>query len=219
VRSGTLARVLAADTPSTAAFVDRVVPLVLASQEVTVAQADAYLSMEAGLATGTSTEPWGLEAAAIIGVRARRGDFLEDVYARNHRASEATFQERMTRLVNTDITLAERGATYVHTAGDERITGYRRVLSAGKNCALCVVAASQRYGKGDLRPIHQSCGCTTQAVYGDGTGYRRPSRAQLTQLYQQAGGTDAASLRRITAPDLPAVEIVDSDLGPTLIAA
>lgn len=221
VRTATLARVLAADTSSTAAFVARVVPLVLASQEVTVASADAYLSMEAGMATSTSTGPWGLNPAALIGHRARRGEFLEDVYARNHRSAESTFAERMAREVNTDITLAERAGTYVHTEGDTRIIGYRRVLSAGKNCALCVVAATQRYSKGDLRPIHHACKCTTQAIHGDAVGYRRPNRGQLNALYERAGGTDFESLRRIQVDqaDLPDVAIVESVLGPTLVAA
>jgi hypothetical protein len=219
VRAGTLARVLAADTASTTAFVERVVPIVLASQEATVSQADAYLSAEAGIATRTSTEPWGLNPAALIGRRARRGDWLEDVYARNHRASESTFAERMAREVNTDVTLAERAANYVHTDGDPRITGYRRVLSAGKNCGLCVAAATQRYGKGDLRPIHRACGCTTQPIYGGAGGYRKPSKSQLNALYEKAGGTDFKSLRRIQVDqaDLPDVAVVDTDLGPTLI--
>jgi hypothetical protein len=218
VRTGTLARVLTADTRSTTAFVDAVVPVVLAAQETTVGEADAYLSMEAGLATRTSTEPWRLNPAPLIGVHARRGDFLEDVYARNHRAAEGSFRERMAREVNTDVTLAERGATFVHTAGDERIVGYRRVLSPGKNCGLCVVAATQRYSKGDLRPIHLSCGCTTQPIYGTAGSYRRPTRAQLTGLYERAGGTDFKSLRRMSVDeaDLPDVVVVDSSLGPTL---
>lgn len=221
VRTSTLARVIAADTSSTTAFVDRVVPLVLAAQEVTVASADAYLSTEAGMATGSSTEPWGLNPAALIGHRARRGEFLEDVYARNHRSAESTFVERMAREVNTDITLAERAGTYVHTDGDPRITGYRRVLSASKNCGLCVAAATQRYGKGDLRPIHHACKCTTQPTYGDAGGFRKPSRSQLSELYERAGGTGARQLSRIRADnaDLPTVEIVESTLGPTLVAA
>src|SRR5690606_4424289 len=89
VRVGTLARVLAANVPDTDEFVNKVVPIVLNAQETAVRQADAYLSLEAGLATRTSTQPWGLDPSALIGRRARRGDWLEDVYARNHRAAES----------------------------------------------------------------------------------------------------------------------------------
>jgi hypothetical protein len=221
IRTRTLRLVTSADTPNTTAFVQRVVPLVLASQEATVAAADAYLSAEAGLATGSSTEPWALDPSKLIGVKARRGDFLEDVYGRNHRADASSFAERMAREVNTDITLADRGATYVHTEGDSRISGYRRVLSTGKkNCPLCVVASDRLYHKSDLRPIHEHCGCTTQPIYnGNAKGWTKPSKALINDLYERAGSTSAHSLTRIRVRDLPEVRIVDSDLGPTLIAA
>jgi hypothetical protein len=218
VRTSTLARVLASDVPDTGQFVERVVPIVLASQESVVAATDAYMSLEAGMSTGTSREPWRLDASRLIGARARRGELLEDVYGRNHRATQGTFRERMAREVDTDITLAERGATYVHTEGDPRIAGYRRVLGTGKHCGLCVAASSQRYSKGDLRPIHLKCGCTTQPIYGDVRSFQRPNRARLNQLYEQAGGTGSRQLSRIKVdnPDLPEVEIINTALGPTL---
>lgn len=221
LRTRTLAAVLAADTSSTDRFVSTVVPIVLASQRATVAETDAYMSMEAGLATGTSTAPWGLSADALIGARARRGDFLEDVYGRNHRAAQSSFAERMAREVDTDITLANRAATFVHTEGDERITGYRRTLSAGKNCGLCVAAATRRYRKADLQPIHSHCRCGTQPIYGPVENWQKPNKAQLNELYQRAGGSDYQSLRRIQVAesDLPDVLVVDATLGPTLVRA
>jgi hypothetical protein len=221
IRRRTLASVLAADVASTDSFVAAVVPVVLASQRTTVASTDAYLSMEAGLATSSSTEPWGLDASALIGVAARRGDWLEDVYGRNHRARQSSFAERMAREVDTDITLANRAATFVHTEGDDRITGYRRTLGAGKNCGLCVAAATRRYTKADLQPIHSHCRCGTQPLYAPVDNWAKPDKAQLNDLYARAGGSDYASLRRIqvTESDLPDVLVVDSILGPTLVPA
>jgi hypothetical protein len=221
VRTRTVALVVASDTSSTGRFVSTVVPVVLAAQERAVADTDAYMSTEAGLATNTSTEPWGLDAAALTGLHARRGDFLEDVYGRNHRAEQSSFAERMAREVNTDITLAARAASFVHTQGDSRIVGYRRTLSPGKNCALCAVAATRRYSKADLNPIHSHCRCGVQPIYRSVTGWQRPDKSQLTALYEQAGGTDFQSLRRLSVPesDLPDVVVVDSTLGPTLARA
>ena len=221
IRQRTLALVVGSDTASVDRFVATVVPLVLAAQEQTVAATDAYLSIEAGLATSSSTEPWGIDASQLIGAAARRGDWLEDVYARNHRAAASTFEQRMAREVNTDITLADRAASYVHTEGDERITGYRRVLSSGKNCGLCAAAATRRYSKGDLNPIHSHCKCGVQPLYQPVDNWVKPDKAQLNALYQRAGGTDYASLRRIQVAesDLPDVAGVDSTLGPTLVAA
>jgi hypothetical protein len=208
--------VVASDRASTDKFVATVVPLVLGAQRVAVTQTDAYMSAEAGLATGTSTEPWGLDASALIGAHARRGDFLEDVYGRNHRAAASTFVERMAREVNTDITLADRSASFVHTEGDSRITGYRRTLSAGKNCALCVSAASRTYHKGDLRPIHAHCACGTQSIYGPSAGWKKPTNDMLRSLYQRAGGNDYGSLLSV---DLDGAAVVATNLGPTLVAA
>lgn len=212
---------VAADRASTDEFVARVVPLVLGAQRVAVTQTDAYMSAEAGLATGTSTEPWGLDASALIGVHARRGDFLEDVYGRNHRVDAGSFAERMAREVNTDITLADRGATFVHTEGDTRITGYRRTLSAKKNCALCVAAATRTYHKADLQPIHSHCGCGTQPIYGRVSEWTKPTNDMLRSLYQRAGGNDFASLRRLSVDvsELEGVDVVFTNLGPTLVAA
>lgn len=221
LRQRALTAVVAADREDTDQFVSTVVPLVLGAQRVAVAQADAYLSAEAGLATSTSTEPWGLDASQLIGAHARHGDFLEDVYGRNHRADASRFAERMAREVNTDITLADRSATFVHTEGDTRITGYRRTLSAGKNCALCVAAATRIYHKGDLLPIHSHCGCGTQPIYGPMPEWTKPTNDMLRSLYAKAGGNDFGSLRRISVEmsDLEGVDVVFTNLGPTLVAA
>ncbi len=221
LRARALAAVVAADRANTDEFVATVVPLVLGAQRVAVAQTDAYMSAEAGLATGTSSEPWGLNASELIGAHARHGDFLEDVYGRNHRADASTFAERMAREVNTDITLADRSATFVHTEGDTRITGYRRTLSAGKNCALCVAAATRTYHKGDLQPIHSHCACGTQPIYGPAGEWTKPTNDMLRSLYQRAGGNDFGSLRRISVDmsDLEGVDVVFTNLGPTLVAA
>lgn len=221
IRERTTARVIAAQTADADAFVGDVVPLVLDAQRRVVREADVYLSTEAGLATGTSTEPWGLDADELIGAKARNGDALEAVYGRNLIAAQSSFTKRMAREVATDIMLADRSATYVHTAGDARIRAYRRVLSAGKNCGLCIVAATREYHKADLRPMHHDCKCGTQPVYAPAQGWNKPTNDMLTDLYAKAGGTDRNSLMRIRAdtPNLPDVDIITTNLGPTLTRA
>lgn len=227
LRTAAVARVLAADDPDAAAR------LVLAVQRQVVADTDAYMSLEAGLATGSSTDPWGLNPEPLIGVAARRGRPLEDVYGANWVATAGTFASRITREVNTDISLADRGAGFVHAEGDDRIVGTRRVLGAGPNCGLCVAASTRPYFKRELRPIHQHCGCTTQPLYSlkEPEGWAKPTNDALNKLYDRAGGTDKKSLGRIVvdnadlppgvkAGSLPPAEIVDTpELGPTLVAA
>lgn len=223
IRAATLAAVMQAGGPDGAASV------VLDGQRDTVVLTDAYMSLEAGLATTSDTDPWGIDPEALIGVHARRGDYLEDVYGRNWagRTDAGSFAERMAREVSTDISLADRSAGFVHTEGDQRIVGTRRVLGGGPNCGLCVVAATQRYSKAELRPIHHGCGCTTASIYGDAAGFRKPDKAALNELYQRAGSSSGQRLRRLTVVDaelpagidptaLRAVDIIDGPLGPTL---
>jgi hypothetical protein len=225
LRKRTVAAVLASGGPEDA------VPLVLNGQRSAVATTDAYLSLEAGLATRSDTTPWGIDPEPLIGRAGRRGAYLEDVYERNWPETVGTLTSRIGREVNTDLTLAERAATYVHTQGDSRIIGYRRVLGSGPNCALCVAAATQRYSKADLRPIHRTCGCTTQSVYGDASGWRKPDKAALNELYRQAGGSSTGALRRLQVNDAdvpPGIDlaalrsvdvVVDPELGPALALA
>jgi hypothetical protein len=222
-----VARALQAADPEAA------VPIVLDAQRQTVLTADAYYSLEAGLATGTDTQPWGIDPEPLIGRAARRGRALEDVYGANWVAQAGTFVSRITREVNTDVSLADRSAAFVHSEGDSRIVGTRRVLGTGPNCGLCVAAATRAYRSWELRPIHQHCGCTTQAIYSlkDPESWTKPTNDALNQLYARVGGTDARSLGRIVVDDtdlppgvkpgvLHPVEIVDTpELGPTLVAA
>ena len=216
VRARTTALVVAAYTADVDEFIGTVVPVVLDAQRTIVSDTDAYLSLEAGLATGTSTDPWGVDPEMLIGAKAR-GVALEDVYARNLRATVGTFEGRMAREVATDMQLAARSTAWVHTAGDPRIVGYRRVLGPGKNCGLCVAASTRRYKRADLNPIHAHCGCSVQPEYRAAPA---PDVDQkfLDRLYARAGSTRTKDLSRIKLSD--AVTVVDTpELGPTLTAA
>lgn len=217
LRANATRAVVAAQTDSATTFVPTVIPLVLDAQRAAVSLTDAYMSLDAGRFDG-DTEPWGIDPERIIGVHARRGDFLEDVYGRNLKVAASSFAERMAREVNTDITLAERSTTFMHTAGDPRITGYRRVLGIGEHCALCVAAATRTYRSEDLRPIHDHCQCSTEAIY---TTEPIGDRKALTELYAMANGrTDAKSLGAIRVDGVLAARIVNTpSLGPTLVAA
>lgn len=224
LRNIVLAQVLVSDGPSAA------VPIVLEGQRRAVSVTDAYLSLEAGLATGTSTEPWGIDPEPLIGRAARGGVWLEDVYGRNWQARQSTFQARMAREVATDLMLAQRSATWVHTAGDRRIRKTRRVITSAKACGLCIVAATQLYSREELRPLHRGCMCTTQPVYIDAAA-PKVDKAFLNDLYERAGGTSRHRLRRlhldaaelpagVRAEDLPAVAVTFTrELGPTLTPA
>jgi hypothetical protein len=43
---------------------------------------------------------------------------------------------------------------------------YRRVLTGGHSCGLCVAATTQRYHTNEPMPIHPACDCTVAPIIG-----------------------------------------------------
>ena len=60
-------------------------------------------------------------------------------------------------LAETDVQLASRQSGFNQRGANGNIVGYRRVLTGSENCALCAIAATQRYTRGELKPIHPGC--------------------------------------------------------------
>jgi hypothetical protein len=73
---------------------------------------------------------------------------------------------RAKSLAGTEIALSRRATGLAARSGNRNITGYRRTLSGAENCSICEVAASNRYGRGDLMPIHAGCDCGEEPIYG-----------------------------------------------------
>lgn len=74
---------------------------------------------------------------------------------------------RAASLAETDVQLASRQAGLNQRTGNSNIVGYRRVLTGAENCALCAIASTQRYTRGQLKPIHPGCDCGEEPIYGD----------------------------------------------------
>jgi len=73
---------------------------------------------------------------------------------------------RARSLATTEVQLAKRNAGLSARNANDRIVGFIRTLSGAENCALCYVASTQRYRRGDLLPIHPGCDCGEQPIYG-----------------------------------------------------
>lgn len=72
---------------------------------------------------------------------------------------------RLTQLIGGDMQLAKVHASRQSMRGyPEEGQFYRRVLTGRENCALCVVASTQRYYRDDLMPIHPGCDCGVQPL-------------------------------------------------------
>jgi hypothetical protein len=117
--------------------------------------------------------------AATVSTQALRGVPEADVYRRpfvavyTALADGKTVTEAITEgaarafsIGSTDVKLATTHTGRAVRGSNDNIVGHRRVLSGGNNCALCVIASTQRYTVSDLQPIHPGCSCGEEPIYG-----------------------------------------------------
>lgn len=162
-----------ASDPTAAA--QQVIPIVEAGQRHVVALVDAYMAAKSLQATGYGTVH-GLDAALYTTAALRSGVTAAEVYARpahaldQHGLSEqqATVSavKLLDKIVRTDLQLAQTHAARDWMAGDERIVGWRRVLTGATSCPLCTAASTRTYRKSDLAPIHEHCDCIVAPLWG-----------------------------------------------------
>lgn len=158
-----------------AAFTDRVVPVILAGQRQTASLTDSYLATLARATVG-SGRVVGVPSEVATGAR---GIAPEIVYQRPFNTVRFLLSEgrslvdaveqgrqRLGKIGATDLQLARTHAARFVMQGDERVVGFRRVVSGGDPCALCEIAATQRYHSEDLLPIHPGCSCDVEPIYG-----------------------------------------------------
>lgn len=157
------------------AFVAAAAPVVEAGQRQTAAVAVAWLArflQEAGL---------DVPDVDFDAVTDRRGVPKAEVYrrpfvtVRNAIAVTGVVEtaveqgrRRLESIAATDLQMAKVATSrQVLERSDDRVVGWRRVLVGSQSCGLCVTAASQRYHKEDLMPIHPGCDCNVAPIIGD----------------------------------------------------
>ncbi len=183
------------------AFVARVVPVVAGGQRQIASLTDAYLSEQIGEMFGVSTAARGIAGDEVTGAAVRNGASPADVYRRPAVETYTALKQglpldsavqrgaqRIGQLVSTDMQLARTHAARA-VMGRSPATYYRRTLSGSENCALCVVASTQRYKVADLMPMHAHCDCGVAPLKGNSHPHVL-DRAQLETVH--------AAVERIT---------------------
>lgn len=66
---------------------------------------------------------------------------------------------RLQSLASTDLQLAHTHQARASMKASGGVRAFRRVPSGSENCALCLIASTQRYWVADLMPIHPGCDC------------------------------------------------------------
>lgn len=153
-----------------------VVPVVEGGQKRLSSLTDAYL-LNVARANGVKKSKSGKLITSVKDVRGIPGD---EVYLRPGKAVYASLYRgnsfddakkaglaRLVSLAMTDLQLAKTHTTRNFGMSNDGVVGYERVIDGVRDCALCIVASTQRYHKEDLLPIHPGCGCDVQPLYGE----------------------------------------------------
>lgn len=153
-------------------LVSRIIPVVQGGQLQAANLANAYIQRLAAL-EGIVAEPSPVRKSQVIEYR---GVDAHEVYRRpavqtyTALAAGKTFEvarqeglNRLKALVSTDVQQSRNRQARV-AYGDSDFSYTVRVLSGAENCALCVIASTQRYNVGELQPIHPGCDCGERGV-------------------------------------------------------
>lgn len=125
--------------------------------------------------------------------------------------------KRAEYLASTEVQLARRNAGLKARNANDRIVGYIRTLTGMENCALCYVASTQRYTRGELMPIHPGCDCGEMPIYGNQDPGQVINELRLDAVHQSVEtrfGVSDAGAREI---DYRAIKITEhGEMGPML---
>ncbi|MGW0015517.1 hypothetical protein ACWDVX_37935 [Streptomyces tendae] len=157
-----------------AVFIERVLPVVLAAQQTMGQITDAYLAAMVADMLGGAAAPVGVQLDEAL-----RGVAPEEVYHRpfvtlysalaaghDYAASLGEARTRLLSITETDLQLARTHAARQSMEGSGA-KYFRRRLTGTKNCALCVIASTQRYRVENLMPIHPGCHCKPDPLPGN----------------------------------------------------
>ena len=202
------------------------VPRVLAGQVHTAELTRAYL-VECARELGLSTDVPPVDRQAVTTMR---GVPPAEVYQRPGRTVWTALSQgrpvaqavaagglRLTQLIGGDLQNAKR----VQSRATMRASGgeyYRRVLTGRENCALCVVASTQRYHVKDLLPIHPGCDCSVSPL-PPGMGMDQVIDEELLEAVHDAvARATGASDRGARSPDYRdiLVQTEHGEYGPVI---
>jgi len=199
------------DDAAVAALAQRISTVVGAGQLATSRATDAYLARVIGQALGRPIPPVGVRVTPDQWRRANPVDVYGRPAAdvRRRVASGATVEAaigmaltRYQSMAATDLALAMTNTSRgVFQSRGRYIDGYRRIIHpeftrSGGTCGLCVAASDRVYDPDDLMPLHDNCRCETLPIVDGQDPGRDLSEQELQALYDDAGGTAAAKLKR-----------------------
>lgn len=131
----------------------------------------------------------------------------------------ASGANRLRQLVDTDLERVSDLTQIESFANEHRVVGFRRVLVGAVNCALCIVASTQRYHRKNLKPIHPHCDCKVRPVLSfESDGDQILDQDLLDQIHKDIQDKFGISDRSARAIDYRKVmvEHQHGEIGPYL---
>ena len=206
-------------------IVSRLVPVVQAGQRQVAQLTDAYISRVA-VSVGVDWSA-GLDLDAVVNYRGvpavevyRRPSVTAYMALNRGETYEVAVQRGLTRLMSitaTDMQQAKNRAA-ASAIGRSGFQFFRRVLSGSENCALCAIASTQRYTRGDLLPIHPACDCGVAVILSQRDPGQVIDSATLELIHNEVERVTGAVDRAGRAPDYRDLVVTNlhGELGPTL---
>lgn len=75
--------------------------------------------------------------------------------------------QRAISMARTNLQLSSTHSARIAMSDNQRIIGYRRVLSGSEVCGICEIASQNKYKTEELMPIHVGCNCSVAPIYGN----------------------------------------------------
>jgi len=158
-------------------FVAIILPAVLAAQRTTAILTDQQIALVVAARLGTVPRPLGISLEPLVGANVRNGVEPDAVYRRGGAQVWDALAKgeplpvavergamRIVQNLGTDLQLAKTHAAREVVRSTPGTFGFKRVLVGDKSCGLCALAATQRYNREDLLPIHPACDCDVEPL-------------------------------------------------------
>jgi len=160
-------------------FVDVLDPI-MTGAKIQAARLQVAFYSEMAKISGQSFESFSVTAKTLTTSALRNGADTAEVYRRpflslygalsNGSGLTQAISEgarRVSSIASTDMQLSRRAAGSQARERNGGITYYLRTLTGNENCAMCTIASTQRYRRGELMPIHPGCDCGEMPVFAD----------------------------------------------------
>ncbi|MBT2412629.1 hypothetical protein J7I94_19035 [Streptomyces sp. ISL-12] len=125
---------------------------------------------------------------------------------------------RLETILKTDLQLARTHTVRKVSYSLSKIKYTVRELYGEYDCALCIVASTQRYHKADLAPIHPGCDCIVKTVTADYDPGQIIDEAKLEQIHDAVEAALGTSDRGGRAVDYRKILVTNEhgEIGPVL---